>query len=152
MIKKIAFVLISVAIKLVTYGQTWQEGFIPSNRLDTANAIVGNGSWGINVLSKSEPFLGKDKFDTIKILMLICDTSWMPDEVFEWGTKKSFNIWNAYSMFGYEVTITEFIPAHLEGYYYIHGGNEIKHIRWLDGNKKPLSKNTIVWLTQKINQ
>jgi len=142
MIKKIAFVLISVAIGLVTYGQTWQERFTPSNRLDTANYIIGNGSWGIYMLPKSEPFLGEDKFDTIKILMLVCDTSIKING-------------NSYGLFpnpvgwvnGYEVTLTERDDIVMPPY-----GIKITHIAWLDERKKHLSKNTIVWLTQKTNQ
>ena len=149
MIKKIALTILAgiiLSFSTEVMVQTWKQGFIQSNHLDTVNITIGE----VGKLVFADTSI--PKLDTAKVLMLVCDTSGLPNKVFEWGTKKSFNTWNTYSMFGYEVTLTEFIPDHFEGYTFYQGGNETKHIRWLDENKKPFPKNTIIWLTQKTNQ
>jgi hypothetical protein len=73
----------------------------------------------------------KPNYDTIKVLMLISDTSRLQLTKCKPGEFGHLS-WIAYADFGYEVY------KHFSG-----------HVAWLDVNKKRLSKNIIVW--QSIN-
>lgn len=137
MLRKItATLLAGVLLSFVSYGQTLKEGFIQSGKIDTSNIIIGNASWGIYMLPKSEPFLGKDKLDTSKVYILVGDKVT--------GMVKI--------IVGYEVSLTQYVPAHQEWDDYYMGGDETKIVSYLDENKNKLPKNTIIWFTQKIKQ
>ena len=82
------------------------------------------------------------KPDTIKCIMLLCDTL--------------YYIPNLYVQFGYEVHEKVFVPAHQES---ANNGDAImlyddewvdKFRGYLDENKNPLKKSTIVWMSKEI--
>lgn len=80
---------------------------------------------------------GKAQNDTVRVIMLVCDTTYHPKSE-GWVV----NSRGVYWQFGYEVL--KFIPAGWDDRdnqfpnHYIHSA-------WLNENKKPLSKSIIVW-------
>lgn len=95
------------------------------------------------------------EYDTIRIIMLCCDTSYIPELntiVFYYSKDTTKNIGVGrnrvsfvYWLFGYEVL--KMIPP---GWYDdIHYANRWEHNSFLGENKKTLSKSIIVWQSKK---
>ncbi len=71
--------------------------------------------------------------DTVKCIMLVCDTSY---------TKR------VYWINGYEVRVCEFICCDPSEKFLAKNYWSCDHVEYLDENKKPLSKNIIVWMSK----
>lgn len=117
--------------------------------------IIGSGNQaaiGIGTDNLLYEFTATPKQDTVKVLMLVCDTS-RPNTIkkFEDGTifEKSGNVW---WQFGYIVkekietdqwvTRAESMIGEFVSYWVTK--------QYLDKNKKPLQKSIIVWMSKEI--
>lgn len=87
------------------------------------------------------------KYDTIKCIMLVCDTA---------HSNHGYDIDPVYWQYGYEVRN---VTNHPVGFWRIADGigynekeyNSYVHEIYLDENKKPISRSVIVWQSIKVN-
>lgn len=90
----------------------------------------------------SLPFFGKAQLqlstkqyplDTVKCVMLVCDTS--------------LQEYNNYNCIGCQHSGYNPMVTWQTGYFYYTG---VAHVAYLNENKKPLSKNIIVWMSKSF--
>jgi len=123
--KKIKLLLVGMVILGCSFGQSITlegHGYIDTLRLYNGNYTF----WGYDTLVQIK------RVDTVKIVMLISDTSYYRNPMAWWK-------------FGYQVN--KFIPEHWADFdrqVMVHW----ELVGYLDDKKKPLSKNIIVWQTK----
>lgn len=102
--------------------------------------------------------------DTVKCIMLVCDTSHSYSTYFKMGSiqpenhlfisgmeiKEYHGFANQllYYQIGYEVRTGEFICCDPSEQFLAKFYWSYNHVKYLDENKKPLSKNIIVWISK----
>lgn len=147
--------IIAVVIGLNCWGQKKDSvpSFISSTSLselsDSARMLLLS-TWATNMNTGRSEFTITPKRDTIPVIMLVCDTTWDTNEYVEiydssthkiidkyWIFHASGNIW---WQFGYEVR--EWNSTAIGILYH--------EPLYFDQNKKPLSKNLVVWMTKEI--
>jgi hypothetical protein len=91
----------------------------------------------------------KPKYDTIPVIMLVCDTA-----IYEFGVVRTKGEYvqhyepnySATWKNGYEVS-EKYWPYH-PNYMVFNEQQSVRHIKYLDSDKKPLGNNIIVWDTK----
>lgn len=93
------------------------------------------------------------KQDTVKILMLVCDTSRINLFLIN-GVEQTYSYdYTTWWQFGYEVYETEYGQVPCENpnlAMACYGKYRSKFIGRFDQNKKPLPKSIVVWMTKEI--
>ena len=89
------------------------------------------------------------KYDTLRVLMLVCDTTKISRWKFVGATLKMDSSWvknEVYWIIGYEVK--QYIQSRENTFDGGADNSYWEHFTYLDDKRKPLSPNIVVWLTK----